>query len=340
MRLPGGYELRKRGTYTEVRVAGEEALAAAGSESADVRKTAAAAFAASLFEGAFALGRWEPESPSLDAIPLPDVARALTIAGEWVGYIQSDPLRAIPAADWDVAGSHDPDTWRYRLSMAGPSATTTIRVVAGDVLHFRRGCSPSEPWAGRSPLSEASITASLLADLEQAMAHESGTPRGFLLPIPKDGASSTVSQIRAALATMRGDAFLVPTTTGMADSMAEAPRQDWVAKRLGPQFPAPLEPARASAASGLLSALGVPPALATASADGTARRESIRAFYRSGVLPMARVIVREAAAKLGVDSVLTFRDLGAADVQAHAAALQKLTAAGVTVEDALMAVSL
>ena len=56
------------------------------------------------------------------------IGRELVRRGELVFNVDVpvDRLKLSPAADWDVNGGFDPEAWRYRLNLAGPSATTTI----------------------------------------------------------------------------------------------------------------------------------------------------------------------------------------------------------------------
>ena len=55
------------------------------------------------------------------------VGRALIRSGECVLAvdIRGGAVHFVPAADWDIQGGYAPETWRYRLSLAGPSQQYT-----------------------------------------------------------------------------------------------------------------------------------------------------------------------------------------------------------------------
>ena len=90
------------------------------------------------------------------------VGRSLVRSGEAVLFIDigGGRLALHPAGDWDIEGSYDPETWRYRLSLAGSSlqATRPVRrertccTSAGPPIRAGRGgvWVPSRPrrWPG------------------------------------------------------------------------------------------------------------------------------------------------------------------------------------------------
>ena len=59
------------------------------------------------------------------------IGRSLIRDGEAVFAIEIRDGRVvpIPAASWDVEGEHDPASWRYRLTLGGPSRLTTLEPV-------------------------------------------------------------------------------------------------------------------------------------------------------------------------------------------------------------------
>ena len=73
----------------------------------------------------------------------------------------------VAAADWDISGEGvAPETWSYRLTLAGPSGNA-VRVAGSDrVLHFRVGVNSRAPYKGRAPWANAPISAALAASLE------------------------------------------------------------------------------------------------------------------------------------------------------------------------------
>ena len=76
-------------------------------------------------------------SLNLSALCLREVARALILRGEHLSAIMGPPLRLLPAGAHDVSGGYDPETWRYQLTLDGPSGPADDVVAGG-----RRGSSP------------------------------------------------------------------------------------------------------------------------------------------------------------------------------------------------------
>ena len=55
------------------------------------------------------------------------IGRSLAVRGNLVCRITTEgaAVRLWPAADFDVTGDADPDSWVYRLNLPGPNATCT-----------------------------------------------------------------------------------------------------------------------------------------------------------------------------------------------------------------------
>ena len=64
--------------------------------------------------------------------------------------------------------------WVYRVSEYGPSSTRSRLLPAAGVVHCKYASSPLRPWAGKSPLAFAHLSASFAAKLEQALGLELG----------------------------------------------------------------------------------------------------------------------------------------------------------------------
>ena len=62
-------------------------------------------------------------------------------------------------------GSADRASWTYRLTLPGPSITTTVRASADQVIHIRQNSDPTCPWRGRSGLAVAQSSGGLAATL-------------------------------------------------------------------------------------------------------------------------------------------------------------------------------
>ena len=55
-----------------------------------------------------------------------------------------------PGADWDVTGEPDPETWLYRVRLAGPSTTVSRTVPRAAVVGRLTRCSHGKAWARSS----------------------------------------------------------------------------------------------------------------------------------------------------------------------------------------------
>ena len=73
------------------------------------------------------------------------IGRSLIRQGEIVFAIEVINGRVVllPAASWDIHGEHDPTSWRYRLTLGGPSRLTTLEPVpANGMVHVRLQADP------------------------------------------------------------------------------------------------------------------------------------------------------------------------------------------------------
>ena len=262
---------------------------------------------ASMYARAFASAAVEPQtavSVAVTPAALASIARGLIRHGESVHLIDVDAagVRLLDVATWDVTGPAG-GPWRYRVTVAGPSSTTTRTVEAGAVVHCRYSTDPARPWAGRSPLSWAGETGRLAAALERALGDEAGGPVGNLIPIPSDGGDGgeddPLAALKSDIRALRGRAALVETTAaGWAEGRAAAPMRDWQPVRLGANPPAALVELRQAVEVTVAAACGVPAVLVMATGDGTAQRESYRRWLHASVQPLARLVEAELGEKL------------------------------------------
>ena len=100
------------------------------------------------------------------------IGRELARRGECVFAIDVDGAGAVSlgvAGFWDVQNvGLNFGRWVYRVSEQGPSSTRTRSLPAAGVVHCRYASTSVRPWAGRSPLSFAHLSASFAAKLEQS----------------------------------------------------------------------------------------------------------------------------------------------------------------------------
>ena len=297
--------------------------AAAGDSSGSSGATAAVEMAASRWARALATAR--VSDPSITPALLADIGRALCRYGEIVYDLVVDPVRGLtflPVADWTVYGGAARSSWWYRLSLMGPSGSVTVERPYNGVAHFMYSYTARQPWRGVGPLQWASATGSLLGHVEAALRDEASGPRGSIVPLPEG--TQAQAGLKASFASLRGGLALPETTSGGHGDRAQSPQRDWRIERLGADPPVALVGLRRDVEISVLSACGVPPALAIGLTDGTMARESYRQFLHLLVKPLGRIVEATFSDVLETPVSLTFDDLSAADVQSRARSWRQL----------------
>ena len=190
------------------------------------------------------------------------MGREMLRVGESVHLIEivDGRLTLQPVNTWDLSGTPDPSTWIYKVTRAGPTSTLTTRNVSERrVVHARYAVDPDRPWRGVGPLTRASTSSKLAANVETRMSEELNQSAGEVLPVP-DGKSK--GQLQADLRKIAGQLALVESTSsGWGDGSQGAPRRDLEQKRIGANPPAVLATLRSDAALQVLALCGVPTSL-------------------------------------------------------------------------------
>ena len=279
------------------------------------------------------------------------VARQLVRTGQslWAIDVLHGEIEFLrPAGSWDVAGGSSESTWVYRLDLFGPSATETrVYPSCKSCLPFSNMRRTRNGRGARisSPLGYARATSRLAGNLELRLAEEANAKVGYLLPVPSDGgdgsASDPLAMLKSDLAALAGSVALIETTSaGFGEGRAAAPLADWKPQRMGANPPATLAELRGAAAEDILSACGVPPGLASGTAEGTSQRESWRRFGIT-MQSVGRGVAEELSDKLDLPGLsLTFESIGSADMSGKSRAVGALVKAGVKLPRALQMVGL
>ena len=302
--------------YTNL-VLAEILAGAAGNSSGSSGGVAALEMAASRWSRSLASAR--VSHPSITPALLADIGRNLCTRGEVVYDLVVDPVHGLtflPVSDWAVYGGASRSSWWYRLSLSGPSGTTTVEREAAGVAHFQYSYTSRQPWRGVGPLQWASATGSLAGHIEGALRDEASAPRGSIIPLPEGSVAD--SGLKTSFANLRGGLALPATTAGGSGDRAQSPQRDWRVERLGANPPAALVALRQAVEISVLSACGIPPALAIGVTDGTAMREAYRQFLHLTVKPLGRIVETTFSDVLGSPVSLTFDELSAADIQSRA----------------------
>ena len=315
---------------------------------ADVTSTAAAAICMGIYARTFAAAEVSPgiERTGLTPAVMAEIGMALIASGEsvWLIDVAGGMVSLLRASSWMISGrGPDPSGWRYELTLSGPTMQQVVSVPSDGVIHPRVNMAPMSPHQGRSPLVLAGFSATALAGAERQLSQELSGAVGRLIPAPldslsavRDDGTSPLSDLEAALASLKGRSALVPSLQRDALSGGGQPT-DWRSVRIGADPPESVVTLRQDGHNAILSACGVPPALFSAGSQANSAREALRQFLHTAVAPNARVIEAEARDKLMADVTLDFTGLHAADIQGRARSFKSLVDGGMSLSDAAAA---
>ena len=342
-------------SYTSAVVNAVES-AAAGTGASVAAATAAVEVASSTWARALSLASVEPRTrrtAPLTPSTLAMIGRALCRSGEIVFdlRVSGGHLTMLPASAANVTtGDGDRRTWVYTVTVDGPGDARTAYRMRDGVAHLQYMVDPVRPWIGRPPWASASLSGTLLAGIERQLAGEAGSASGYILPTPDvgdrgqegedaDEEDDPLTTLRRDLAAAGGRTVLAPTTAaGYGAGPGAAPSKDYKPERFGFAPPETAVEARRDVERSILAACGVPPVLANHAAPGTSMREAWRQLTVGTVEPLATLIADQLSDALGVGVTLTMPR--SADVATLARAVQSLTGAGMSVEDAREVVGL
>lgn len=290
---------------------------------------------------------------------LRDMIFEMITTGQAFAYVRPDGV--FPCRASVETGGYNPESWRYRVTLQGPSMSMD-RVVGRDaVLHFMWRADKDRPWIGVSPF--ASDLAEAVKSFESAFRSDASAVTAQYLPTPLIGPPGTGSQqtarnwlaqaytktfsaLRSAKgALVAGPSFQAPrekpspsVNTDPAFRVAQGGTGGDKPERWGPEVPQTQILAYEVCVRVCLAALGFPGDLIFRS-DGTTQRESYRQELVGLIQPIAASISDEVARKLG-PVTFDFTKIAGMDSQARTRALNNLIAAGVPLAQALEKVDL
>ena len=327
-------ETRESGSYTDALV--QAILRTAGGNTLAVPGAAAAVeMASGIVHRAFQVAHLENAPEYAIAALTPAVrgliGRNLMRRGEVIFVIEvvGGRLRLLPASNTTITGGADPRSWLYECTLAGPSTTRTIRRMAPDrVVHIMYSQDAERPWRGVGPIQSAATAARLSGALAGALADESSTTRGYVLPTPKDGMEDTLDDLETDLGGLNGGLIAVETMAGQWGTERASGAPGWKAVRLGADPPQSLVNLHEVATREILGAFGLSPALFSQS-QGTAAREAWRQCLHGLVQPLAAIVQAELRVKLDAPELsMNFDQLMASDLSGRARAFQSMVGAG------------
>ena len=339
---PAPRETRQDGSgYSDVLVSLLLAQARGNPLNADVNTSGAIEVAAGVVGRAFASAQVETTnsavSGALNPSTLAHIGRALIRAGECVLVIapSGGNLALLPASAWDIEGGVRRETWRYRLDMGAPNGTAQLTLPYEGVVHCQYAYAPERAWIGLSPLEIARQAGRLAAEINEALADESGMPRGGILAIPNQPDDDSTSEIEATLGSLAGKIMTTESMSSMAaGGYQEAPKDDWAIKRVGANFPDALITLRRDADELILGLCGVPIEFLK-SADGSALREAYRRMLFGTIQPLGAIVAQELTEKLEAPVSFAWNELRAADRASGTRAYKALKETGMDDAQAL-----
>ena len=304
--------------------------------------------AAGIISRALSLADVEGDRGLLTTRVLAEAARDLITNGECLYKLDVDPLtgavRLLRATSYSVYGADpDPATWRYNLSLYGPTQSRMVDADASEVLHVRYATLTGHPWRGLSPLRLAAAIGALTARLTESLGHEAAVAVARIIPMPQGQSKAVSTAIRTLITQPESGRVVLPETThaggGAAIGALTAPTRDYRADRLGFDAPASEEQLYRTLLMEIVSICGVPWALAPGSgAAGPAIREAQRELLTGTVQPLGDLIVEETARVLETPVTISHNKIAAADTAARARSVHVLTQAGIAKDRALQLV--
>ena len=301
----------------------------------NINQTAALEIAASTISKSFAAMQVKPVNQITEAITpeiLGIIGRRLIQAGEALFYIEvGSTVKLIPVAEYDISGDYR--QYRYSLSIWGPSMSWVHKSGQDGVCHFKYSVDPSRPWCGVGPLGWSKKTADLHSESESALLDESKSPRGSLIPIPRDAKSDTLDDLKDGIRNLNGNVAFVPGNNSLGEAQGLV-RKEYETKRLGFNAPPTLIDIHSQSFQAVLASCGIPIELVTKSGD-SGQRESWRRYLFGTVEPLKNIVQAEMRLKLDVpDLELITDNLFASDLAGRARAFGSMVQAGMELDKA------
>ena len=257
------------------------------------------------------------------------IARACVLDGNGVGV--SDGRSIYLAGTWTLAGKAlDRSDWIYTLSLSVPSSTLSSKVPEREVFHVPWNVDNKHPFKGRSAITIAAATAEAAGVLENAAISEGRVSVTRLIPWAGRATPEQQKEISQLFDEMRKtDSRFVVLPSGSPAHGTARPSSETV----HPDPSTTHVELRTRAGRDLAAALGVPEAILY-TGEGTARRAAMSAFIESSLVPLARLIEAEAAAKVRPIKIDFSGLLGSSDLQGRARAFNALISGGMKIDEA------
>ena len=263
----------------------------------------------------------------------------LTRHGQFVALLDIKPdgsARLLRAdANSPTCGGPERESWRYSLTIGGPSHTRTLYAPAATVAHVLHNSASISPWRGRSPISVAASSGSLAAKVAYSLTGEADIPSVRVTPMPagqQDGAAQLIAN------RLRQGGLVFPETAISAGGQGRvaAPIVDWKGNRYGFDAPDSAVKLHQLMIEEVGAVCGVPAAMmAGARSAGPAMKEAFRQFLLLTIQPLAALVAAEVSRVIESPVRLAFDSLAAADAPGRARAVHVLTQSGIDKAEAM-----
>ena len=331
-------ETRGGGDYTDAILASYFAATTGRIQAASVAGVQAAA---GIVGRALAAATIAGDGGACDVHLLEGIGTDLVRAGRFLGRLTVGPagrvriLRAGAVASV-VYGEADPDTWRYSLSMGGPSSARTVWATAAEVVNVRINADSYRPWEGVPPLARAVASGELAARLASSLGDEADVVVSRIIPIAQGSGANAANLLSTAIAGQLPGRLAFPETqlAGAGAGRSSAPMRDFGATRTGWEAPISGPTLYAHLFSEICEVCGVPGALVNPASAGPAAREAWRRLTVGTIEPYARLLESELSRVLERPVTITLRRLAGVDAAGRARALHVLVEAGFKKEEA------
>ena len=306
----------------------------------DLKETAAVEAAAGMWARSLSACSVSPALPAITPRFLANVAHRLFKKGECLFRILVDPetaaVRFASCPSWDIQGSEDEETWRYRCEISGPNTSRTALVPSGQCLHFRYYSEPGREWVGVSPLSRMEGTIDTARKISRNTGYAFNAGSGTLILRGSEEQLGVQDKFRSnvlsrALSIMSGGVTISHTGTDALNEGQQFPPQ---VHRLTPPISQETSLLSQGVGREIAAAAGIPPALVSQSA-GNSMREAHRQFVLVTIKPLAYIVANELSRKLGLDISLDTGPLRSSDLSGISRSVKALVEAGVPLEKAM-----
>ncbi len=301
----------------------------------DAGKTAAVEAAAGYVARALAGAEVSGPPWAVDMLPphvLSQMGRGLMRRGATVWAIEADMLTEAGYWNFHAGPTADKSGWTCQVTDNGPHGSRTRNLPFDRLVFVPWSNDPAIPWTPSGPMQNASLTAALAGNAEEALSHEAATPVGNVVEIPSDGAGADQYEAtKEALKSARGRVWFQEAMRG-ADR-GNDPDSSFKQKHVGPMPAGELVSIGEQAYSRTLAAMGVPPDLFQHGANSQGQREAARRCHLNLIVPLSRIVERELRDKLD-GGIRLKHETYFADMAGRAGAFQKLVSGGMDLAQA------